>query len=145
MPEIAPDRRTMLYWLARACRELREAADVKPGDVAAVVRIDTGTVYRFEKAERLPHKIDQLIAAYAYLCGIDDGREIWQTAVEDWMTKGGAPFLGEPTGPALAVRLALEAHQMTAQDAHRRHQKKRRHADESREEPTSKDERREAG
>lgn len=136
------DRRTILYWIARTCRELRDRRNIHVRDIAAVVQVDQGTVYRFEKAERMPQKVDQIVAAYAYLCGVDDGRDLWATAIHDWKTKGAAPFLGDLTGPGAAVLLALDARQITEQA---RHKATLPRDGESRAKPTSKGGRREAG
>lgn len=108
-----PDRRTMCYWLARTARETRESVDppVKTSTLAVLAGVDASTISRFEAAKTWPQKIDRVVAAYAAMCGIEDGRELWARALKDWRASGGAPAL-EELGPAQrALLLAMEAAQ----------------------------------
>lgn len=88
---------TMIYWLARAARELREGAEPprKQVHVAAALSIDQSTVYRFEQGESWPRQTDAVVAAYAEDLDIDDAREIWELALRMWKEHGEAPKLNE--------------------------------------------------
>ncbi len=106
----------MRYWLARTLRETRLAHGVNRREILALVpgqrgQMDPATLYRFEKGETWPHNLDQLVVAYARLCGIEDARKLWANAVAAYKAHGTAPVLGPvPISPALrALLLAQEA------------------------------------
>ena len=95
--------RTMKYWLARTLYERREAANpkrVSRARIARLLEVETSTIFRFEKGERFPDHFDRVVAAYAFALGIDDGRELWQEALEAWRTNGQPPtFKDDPPPP----------------------------------------------
>jgi transcriptional regulator with XRE-family HTH domain len=84
---------TMIYWLARAARELREANDRKQVHVAAELSMDQSSIYRFETGESWPRHTDVVVAAYAADLDIEDPREIWELALRLWNEEGQAPTL----------------------------------------------------
>jgi transcriptional regulator with XRE-family HTH domain len=105
------DGRTMRYWLSCTLKEVRERAGQKPKTVAELAGVDASTISRFENNQAWPQKIDRMVAAYAMLSGVDDGRDLWHEAVERFRAQGGAPVLGELSSAQKSLRLALEAAQ----------------------------------
>lgn len=102
--------RTMRYWLGQTLREARQARGIKLIDIARLADYsDASALTRFENDETWPNRLDLVIAAYAYMCGIEDGRELWESALKRWRRSGSAPTLGELTPAQRAVLLALEA------------------------------------
>ena len=77
----SPD--AMLYWLAAAAKELREAAGRKQVHIAAEADRDQSTIYRFESAEGWPRITDRIVAAYAADLDITP-LDIWQLALQRW-------------------------------------------------------------
>jgi hypothetical protein len=73
----------MLYWLAQAAKQAREAAERKQVHVAASADRDQSSIYRFEQARTWPRDPDAIIGAYADDLDVDPV-EIWATAVELW-------------------------------------------------------------
>src|SRR5256885_8070551 len=80
--------RTMAYWLAQAAKQARLAADKKPYELSALLHRDPSTITRFEQGRTLPPEIDRYLAAYAQLCGLEDNRALWTTALELWYEHG---------------------------------------------------------
>lgn len=80
---LVPNQDRMLFWLAKACKEARLAADRKLVHVAASANRDQSTLFRFEKGEGWPRETDQFIAAYADDLDIDP-IQIWETAIQMW-------------------------------------------------------------
>ena len=80
---------TIDYWIGATCRELRKSHKVRVNAIAAIADVDQSTINRFENGHPV-HKINNMVAAYAYLCDVD-GRELWAAAVKDWQAKGEAP------------------------------------------------------
>lgn len=78
---------TMSYWLARAAKQLRVAAERKQVHIAAAADRDQSTVYRFEQGASFPRDTDRLIAAYAKELDIT-ALEIWQMALHMWQAGG---------------------------------------------------------
>jgi transcriptional regulator with XRE-family HTH domain len=74
---------SMLYWLARATREMRKARDRKQVHVAASAGVDQSTIWRWEQAVGWPRNIDAVIAAYADDFEIEP-LVIWEHALELW-------------------------------------------------------------
>jgi hypothetical protein len=93
---------SMLYWLARAAKQLREAAGRKQVHVAAALSIDQSSIYRFEQNGDDPHRLawprsadgaDGVIRAYADDLEIKDPRTIWGLALTMWRQKQDRPDL----------------------------------------------------
>jgi hypothetical protein len=99
---LQPADRTMLYWMASTCRQLR--GDTALEVVAARAGASVGALRAFERANSWPqaHRLDRVIAAYADIAGIDgaDAREVWRRALALWEVHGEAPVLAEPVAPA---------------------------------------------
>jgi hypothetical protein len=98
---------TMNFWLARTMRTAREDADIKPRKVSELLDIDPAGIRRFEAAAVQPKRVDQYLAAYAYLLGVDDPREFYATALRLWYKLGEAPAL-DLDGPSQRTRAAVE-------------------------------------
>lgn len=99
---------SMLFWLARAAKELREAADRKQVHIAASIDKDQSTIYRFEQARAWPRQADLIVAGYADDLDIDDARTIWRRALELWEAEGNAPSLPDLMSEADAFGQALD-------------------------------------
>lgn len=97
--EPAPPGQRLLVWFALAARATREAADAPPEEVAGVLRMNAETIKRFEKALHWPKEPDQFAAAYAHVAGLDDGRAIYQLALDLWHEHGTKPLLGRRDEP----------------------------------------------
>lgn len=78
---------TMLYWLARAAKQLREAADLKQVRIGAAINRDQSAVYRFEQAAAWPRDADLLVAGYAEELAFSPV-EIWEEALRLWKADG---------------------------------------------------------
>lgn len=61
----------MLYWLAQAAKQAREAAGRKQVHVAASANKDQSSIYRFEAAQGWSRDTDLILAAYADDLDID--------------------------------------------------------------------------
>lgn len=133
-PAVGAAPRTMRYWLARTLRETRETAGLERNTVANLAGVDGATISRFENGHTWPQQIDRIVAAYALLCGVDDGRDLWARALTAYRTNGGAPLLGDLNPAQRALLLALEASQRS-----------RPYDAESQEEPSATDRRQEDG
>ena len=105
------EHHSMKYWLARILREARERAQIRRQEIATVAGLDSSTISRFENATSWPQQLDRVVAAYAHLCGISDGRELWSQALHAWQTHGEPPTLGQLTPAQHFVLLALQAGQ----------------------------------
>lgn len=139
-------RRTMRYWLGRTLRDQRKAKGLALKDVVVTLRnyghaVSEAKLSRLESGAREEKpgegwprgQLDEIVAAYAQVCGIEDGRDLWSAALATWKQAGGAPVIGELT-PYLRAELAgLEARQRST-----------RHVDGSSEATTSKAPRRKA-
>lgn len=84
-PTVSED--TMLYWLARAAKELRIAAGRKQVHVAASIDKDQSTIWRFEKGEGWPRETDLFVAGYADDLDIEP-IDIWARALDMWREHG---------------------------------------------------------
>jgi len=73
----------MMYWLAEAAKERREAAQRKHVHIAAEANVDQSTVSRFESHETTPTQLDAMIAAYARDLDVRP-IDIWGRAIELW-------------------------------------------------------------
>lgn len=91
-PYLAPvaNDDTMLYWLAKAAKGLREAAGRKQVHVAAGADVDQSSVWRFEEKGRWPRDPDKIIRAYADDLDIEP-IQIWGEAIRLWNEQLAAP------------------------------------------------------
>lgn len=89
-----PGRR-FSYWIGEALRDARESAGIPIGPAAASIGMSPLKIQRIEgaKGEGLQSykDIDRIVAAYAYLLGIADPRELWIDALDRWIKEGGIP------------------------------------------------------
>jgi hypothetical protein len=117
--------REFVYWLAKACCELREAADVSYETIAHYSGETALTVKRFESVETLPRNLDPLIAAYGFVAGFEDNREVYLDAWDLWIEKGRPHTLQgagarEIDGASRAVAAVTDARRRTAARERRR-------------------------
>lgn len=112
---VRPAGSRMGYWIATVLRDRREAAGISEQDAATTVlqpRADgkkpsSRTIKRLETGATMPPDLDQRVAGYAYLLGLDDGRELWREALERWDAEGSPPVLIPAQGPAAAFAEAI--------------------------------------
>lgn len=76
----------MLLFLSEAAVAAR--GDYTPDQVAAIAGVGWRTVRRFEEGKHWPQRLDQILSAYAYLAGLEDPRQLWQQALDDWQAHG---------------------------------------------------------
>lgn len=109
----------MSYWLADALRATREAAKVSRNAIAKRLDVDPSTVFRLEKGAGLTRDVERYVAAYAELCGVEDGRQLWRDALNRWMDHGAPPQVswmtdadpppqGDPGSSSAPERIARE-------------------------------------
>lgn len=72
----------MIFFLARAAKEARKEAGIKPARVAVSIDVDPSTIYRFERGQ-WPQDADLILSAYSNELRIEP-REIWSRAIELW-------------------------------------------------------------
>lgn len=85
--------RMMLLYLSEAAKAARERAERRVEGVADLADVSVGAVYRFERGESWPHKVDQVVSAYADIAGVEP-LEIWQRALNLWRKYGEGPLVG---------------------------------------------------
>jgi hypothetical protein len=109
---LVPDKNTMLYWLAHACREARLAhvPKIKALDIASRVRdyvprresVDNSTISRFEKGVTWPRTpMDAIVAAYAVELELEP-IQLWQEALRLWHAHLGGREVSRATEAAVA-------------------------------------------
>lgn len=94
------------YWIGLVLRDERERAKIDPERMARVIGVSKRTIKRVEDGDSWSD-IDLYVAGYAYALGIDDGRLLWQQAIERWQGRweggedegGTAPTFDPPPGP----------------------------------------------
>ena len=86
MPQQVPAAQQFIVWLSETAKAARQDARVNRETVAGLADVNGVTIKRFEENEtRSPPNLDILIAAYARACGIEDGRVLYQAAIDRWM------------------------------------------------------------
>ena len=86
MPQQVPAAQQFIVWLSETAKAARQEARVNRETVAGLADVNGVTIKRFEENEtRSPPNLDILIAAYARACGLEDGRVIYQAAIDRWM------------------------------------------------------------
>lgn len=84
----AAEGREIVYWIAKAAEQIRTEAKVEAEGVAHLASMHPRTITRFENLETFPEQLDEVAAAYAIACGLEDERIIYRRAVELWYEKG---------------------------------------------------------
>lgn len=74
----------MLLYLSEAAIAARKRANRKIEPVAALADVSSAVLYRFERGESWPNKLDSVIAAYADVGGLADARDLWQAGLDLW-------------------------------------------------------------
>lgn len=95
----AAQGREIVYWLANACKGLREEAGVRTATIAHYSGEGAHTVERFERVERFPEHLDPIVAAYARVAGFTDDRDVYLEAIDLWIEQG-EPHLIQQDGRA---------------------------------------------
>jgi hypothetical protein len=88
--------------------------DLRLGDVGKG-RIDNGTLSRFENEAKWNRHPEAIVACYAEAFGIEDSRNLWGIALQEWETRGEAP--AAPKLPAEEEPVTQTVDQF-AQDIH---------------------------
>ena len=115
--------RRLSYWIVHVLKRERQAYGFEPEDVARILHVHPRTIQRLEDGEThtLGPEIDRVIAAYGYLLGLDDSRELWYMALDAWKRYGAeaAPEFSLPDGlPGEFARAIRDAAQrQRAKDA----------------------------
>lgn len=117
---IVPEGDSMVYWLAKAAKELREAKGRLQVHVGASASRDQSTIWRFEQGAKWPRDPDRIVAAYAEDLRVHPS-EIWSRAVQLWSESD----LRERTGQEL-VEHAQQAHPPSGADGKGTHAPRRR-------------------
>lgn len=105
-------RNTMLYWLARAAKQARDAAGRKQVHIAASIDRDQSVVYRFEQGTAWPRNPDLLVSGYADDLDVPP-IEIWKQAITLWEADALSP--ADVAAAEEAARAAEEAARASAE------------------------------
>lgn len=98
----------MSYWIGQTLKEEREKAGLEKADVARPLGVNDITIKRLESGRGMGRDIDHYVAAYAYVLGLEDGRELWGRALDRYKRHGSAPMFTVPVGsPAEAFAQAI--------------------------------------
>jgi hypothetical protein len=92
-----PESESMVYWLAKAAKALREEKGRLQVHIGASASRDQSTIWRFEAGTTWPRDPDRIVEAYADDLHVSQAA-IWQRAVELWI----ADDRREQTGRELA-------------------------------------------
>lgn len=99
MPRRQPPRRktpaadpdSLLYWLARTCREEREAAGRLTVHIAAVIGKNQSSITRFESGTTWSRDIHQVVGAYAEDLGTTSDA-LWEKALHAWRHRNASRY-----------------------------------------------------
>lgn len=87
-------------WLAQAARDARIQAGAREDHISSLLaKGSIDKIKRFEKGETMPPNIEEVIAAYAKVAGIEDPRDLFRLALGLWYDHGAAPILGPASAP----------------------------------------------
>lgn len=104
---------TMLFWLAQAAKELREAAGRKQVHIAAEINKDQSTIYRFEQGQGWPRETDLFVAGYAADLDISP-MDIWAKGLQMWQEAGDSATVAELSARRRRVDLTLQEQERDA-------------------------------
>lgn len=71
----------MVARLGTQCRRARLQADLRAIDIASSAGVSEAVISRFERGERWPKQLDEIVAAYERECGLPR-LEIWRRAID---------------------------------------------------------------
>lgn len=97
----------MSYWLATTLKEAREHAGLSREDIARPLGVNGVTIKRLESGQSMGRDVDQYVAAYAFVLGLEDGRELWEKATRDYRRHGSPPMFSVPAGLPQAFAEAI--------------------------------------
>lgn len=95
------------YWIGRTLKRTREEAGISVSDIARPLGIENITITRLEAGKRFGRDMDRYIAGYAFVLGLEDGRELWKRALADYYRHGTPPVFIVEEGPASAFAHAI--------------------------------------
>ena len=117
----APAGSRMSYWIATTLHDEREKAGISEDDMARTIGVNWRTIRRLESGQGMGRDIDRFVAGYAYLLGVEDGRELWEAAQARWRRDGSPPRFEAIDGPAAAFAEAIRLEALRRrEDPHRR-------------------------
>ena len=99
----------MSYWIASELKDARENAGISEALMATSLEVNWRTIRRLEKGETMGRDIDRFVTQYAYLTGVQDAREFWESAMKRWRKHGSPPPFEVNVGPAAAFAEAIRA------------------------------------
>lgn len=99
----------MSYWIATVLQDARKHAGISEQNMAVSLGVNARTIRRLESGQTMGRDIDHFVAAYAHVCGLEDGRDLWGRAVERWRSDGTPPQFVVTEGPAAAFAEAIRA------------------------------------
>ena len=106
VPELPPGMR-LAYWICTILRRERLRLGVSEQEMGTSLGVNRRTIQRLEQGQTMGRDIDYFVAGYAYVLGLDDGRELWRDALDAWRKDGKAPIIGPIEGPAGAFAKEL--------------------------------------
>ena len=68
----------MSYWIGMTLKEARERVGISRQDIARPLGVNDVTIKRLESGRSMGRDIDHAVAAYAFVLGLEDGRQLWQ-------------------------------------------------------------------
>lgn len=97
----------LAYWIAAVLHDEREKVGISESEIATALRVNPRTIARLERGNTMAADIDGRVAAYAWLLGIDDSRDLWTKAISRWRKEGSPPRFQPIEGPAAAFAEAI--------------------------------------
>lgn len=93
----------MLLFLSEAAAKTRNG--YSQNAVAAIAGVDPRTIRRFEDGAHWPQDLNHILSAYASLADMEDPREIWQMALDEWYRYGANPASLDDQARRIAERV----------------------------------------
>ena len=101
----------MGYWIATVLRDERERAGITIDQLATATGVNWRTIKRLEErggfAKGKHGDIDDFVARYAYVLGVDDARDLWDQSLVRWRRDGSPPQFEPIERPEAAFGEAL--------------------------------------
>jgi hypothetical protein len=76
----------LIYWIAALAAGHRIETGMSPEKMSQLTGINAMLLRRFERGEAWPVDLDSILAAYAQIAELEDGRHIVVQAVDAWLT-----------------------------------------------------------
>lgn len=99
----------MSYWIACVLERERKRAGLSEHAMAQMMGVDSRTIKRWEAGDTFGRRteLDRAVAGYAFVLGMDDGRALWQWALDWWRAEGAPPEFIPVEGPAASFAEAI--------------------------------------